>query len=250
MTEGIAATRDARTRIPRPAQIFDPVARALELIGDRWTLVLVRHLTSGPKGFQELRQHTGIAPRVLSQRLRQLAGQGFVTTVSEGRRSAYAVTPRGESLEPIISALARWYVHHAVADLGLDTERFTDTSAQSIMESLPWLLREERAGDVDLTFEVRLNGRGGGVWTVHIHDGRCDVVPGFAERADVRYTAEARDWCAVALGHLDPREALRRGLMTKDGARAALDHYFHQVSRLSDPDRAGRDAEAEERSQT
>jgi DNA-binding HxlR family transcriptional regulator len=218
--------------IPRPAAIFDPVARALDVIGERWTLVLVRQLFSGPKGFQELRMRTGIAPRVLSSRLRQLAARGFVESVAQGGRSAYAVTARGRSLEPIISALARWYVHCAVQDLGLDTERFTETSAQSILEALPWLLREERAQDVELTFEIRLSGEGGGVWTVRIRDGACSVEPGFAERADVRYTADARVWCGVALGFVDGREAIKRGLMIKDGGRAALDHYFHQVANL------------------
>jgi DNA-binding HxlR family transcriptional regulator len=219
--------------ILRPGQIFDPVARALEVIGDRWTLVLVRQLVTGPKGFQELRVRTGIAPRVLSARLRQLAARGFVEAVGESARAGYAVTARGRSLEPIISAIARWYVRSAVADLGLDTERFTDTSAQSILEALPWLLREERAQDVDLTFEIRLTGEGGGVWTVRIQGGACRVEPGFAERADVRYTADARVWCGVALGFLDARDAMKRGLMTKDGGRAALDHYFHQVAKLS-----------------
>jgi hypothetical protein len=153
-----------------------------------------------------------------------------VRTLAEGGRSMYAVTERGRTLEPIISALARWYVHVAVQDLGLDTERFTETSAQSILEALPWLLREERARGAELTFEIRLTGPGGGVWTVAIDDGSCHVEPGFAERADVRYTADARVWCGVALGFLDARDAIRRGLMTKEGARAALDHYFHQVA--------------------
>jgi hypothetical protein len=169
---------------------------------------------------------------VLSARLRQLVAQGFVETVAERGRSVYAVTPRGRSLEPLISAIARWYVRHAVQDLGLDTERFTETSAQSILEALPWLLREERAQDVTLTFEIRLTGAGGGVWTVRIEDGACRVEQGFAERADVRYTAEARVWCGVALGFVDGRDAIKRGLMTKDGGRAAMDHYFHQVAKL------------------
>jgi DNA-binding HxlR family transcriptional regulator len=238
--------------VPRPAAIFDPLARALDVIGERWTLVLVRQLFSGPKGFQELRMRTGIAPRVLSSRLRQLAARGFVESIAQGSRSAYAVTPRGRSLEPIISAIARWYVHCAVQDLGLDTERFTETSAQSILEALPWLLREERARDVELTFEIRLSGDGGGVWSVRIQDGACRVEPGFAERADVRYTADARVWCAVALGFVDARDAIKRGLMTKEGGRAALDHYFHQVAKLqvAAPEAAPVEPAAPERSRS
>jgi DNA-binding HxlR family transcriptional regulator len=227
------STRDAASRPPilRPAKIFDPVARALDAIGERWTLVLVRQLLDGPRGFQELRVRTGIAPRVLSSRLRQLVSDGFVETVQEGSRSLYAVTERGRSLEPIVAAIARWWVHHGVQELDVDAGSFTETSPQSILESLPFLLREDRARAVDLTFEVRLEGVGGGVWTVRIQDGACRVRPGFAERADVRYTADSRTWCAVALGLLDARDAVKRGLVIKDGGRDAMDHYFHQISR-------------------
>jgi len=221
-----------RAAIPRPGEVFDPVARALDLIGDRWTLVLVRQLLRGPVGFQELRVRTGIAPRVLSSRLRQLVAAGFVTTAKgEGSRSLYAVTGRGRSLEPIIAALARWFVDHAIAELDLDLARFTETSPRSIMEALPFLLREPESRGARVTFEIRLTGQGGGVWSVRIQDGSCAVSEGFAARADVRYTADARTWCAVAMGFLDPREAMKRGQLHKEGGREAMDHYFHQPAR-------------------
>ena len=101
-----SGTATARRAIPEPATIFDPVARALDVIGDRWTLVLVRQLLGGPRGFQELRQRTGIAPRVLSGRLRQLRADGFVETVAEGARSLYVASERGRSLEPVIAVAA------------------------------------------------------------------------------------------------------------------------------------------------
>jgi len=217
--------------IPRPGGIFDPVARALDVMGDRWTLVLVRHLLGGDRGFQELRVRTGIAPRVLSSRLRDLTAAGFVETRAGGARSLYGLTEQGRSLEPIIAAIARWWVRQGIEQLDIDAGRFTETSAQSILESLPFLLREDRARGVDVTFEIRLTGDGGGVWSVHIHDGRCDITPGFAERADVRYTAEARVWCGVALGIADARDLYKRGLMTKEGGREAMDHFFMQISR-------------------
>lgn len=225
--------------VPRPGQIFDPVARALERIGDRWTLVLIRQLLGGPKGFQELRQRTGIAPRVLSARLRQLSEEGWVESVPAGTRSLYAVTARGRTLEPIVAAIARWWVRHAMEDHVADVGPFTETSAQSILESLPFLLREPDARGADVTFEIRLSGAGGGVWAVRIAGGHCTVTRGFAESADVRYTAEARVWCGVALGFLDARDAIKRGLLIKDGGREALDHYFHQIPRPQPGDRPG-----------
>ena len=84
-----------KAEILRPAQIFDPVARALDVIGDRWSLVLVRQLLARPKGFQELRVRTGIAPKVLSSRLRQLRSDGFVETEPQGNRSIYRATEKG-----------------------------------------------------------------------------------------------------------------------------------------------------------
>jgi len=216
--------------IPRPEGIFDPVARALEVIGDRWTLVLIRQLLDGSRGFQQLRQSTGITPRVLSGRLRELGSKGFVTTVAEGARSVYALTDQGRSLEPIVVSIGRWWIQRGLEDLAIDADQFNDTSAQSVIDALPFMVREERAKDVDLTFEIRLEGSGGGVWTVRVHDGACTVRSGFAEGADIRYTAEARVWCSVALGLLDARDVFKRGLMSKEGGREAMDDYFHQVS--------------------
>ncbi|HKJ23624.1 MAG TPA: winged helix-turn-helix transcriptional regulator [Myxococcota bacterium] len=237
--------------IPRPDEIYDPVARALDWIGDKWTLVLVRHLLYGPAGFQELRKRTGIAPRVLSARLRDLARDGYVESIPDGARSRYAVTDRGRSLEPVIAAIARWYVLDGMRDFEVDTRKFTANVPQSILGILPFIVREDRAADADVTFEIRLEGEGGGVWTVEVKRGACRVTPGFAERADVRYTADAIHWCAVALGRLDARDAAKRGLLKKDGGTEAMDFYFHQIARGgadADP-RVGRADAGDERSQ-
>jgi DNA-binding HxlR family transcriptional regulator len=212
--------------MPKPDEIYDPVARALDSIGDRWSLVLVRLLILAPRGFQELRKRTGIAPRVLSSRLKQLADHGFVESCSEG----YRVTGRGRTLEPIVASIALWYTRHGFAASNLEPSQFTETSPQSILETLPFLLKEERAQDAKVAFEIRLTGEGGGVWIVRIDSGACTVEAGFADRADVRYTADARVWCAMALGMLDARDVFHRGLITKDGADEAMDQYFHQIS--------------------
>ncbi len=215
--------------VPRPEGIFDPVARALDVIGERWTLVLVRHLLGAPRVFQELRKRTGIAPRVLSSRLRQLVEAGFVTTVAEGARSVYALTGKGRSLEPIVGEIARWWIHN-LGDLDVDASLFTETSAQSVLESLPFMVREDRARDVDLTFEIRLTGSGGGIWSVHVYEGRCEVEAGFAAGAHVRYTADAQQWCSLALGLSSGSDLYRQGLLIKEGGREAMDDYFHQVA--------------------
>lgn len=228
------AARKNRPSIPRPGRIFDPVARALEGIGDRWTLVLVRQLLAGNKGFQELRMRTGIAPRVLSGRLQKLTRDGFIYRDGEDTRSLYALTDRGRSLEPIVASIALWWTRQPIEQHAIEPDRFTQTSPQSILESLPFLLREEAASEKPVTFEIRLTGEGGGVWTVVIEDGHCEVTPGFADGADVRYTADARLWCGVALGLSDARQAVRSGNMLKEGGPQAMNHYFHQIYRPED----------------
>ena len=234
--------------VPRPQQVFDPVARALDFLGDKWTLVLVGHLLRSPKGFQELRVRTGIAPRVLSSRLRKLQADGFVETRPHGSRSVYAVTERGQRLEPIVAALARWWVLDAVDDRDRDFGPFTETSPLSILDSLPFLLREEPAREADVTFEIRLTGEGGGVWTVRILRGTCTVRSGFAEHADVRYTADTHAWCKLALGFLDGRDAFRSGLLKKDGGREAMDHYFYQIAKPQPAEEASKASREPERS--
>jgi len=236
MAEIASQSTPATRVVPKPRGIFDPVARGLDVIGDRWTLVLVRHLLGGNRGFQELRKRTGIAPRVLSSRLRRLAADGFVASVADGSRSVYTLTEQGRSLEPIIVAIGRWWIQHGLEDLDVDASRFTETSPQSVLESLPFMVKEDVARGVDLTFEIRLTGEGGGVWTVRVRHGACEVAPGFSERADVRYTAEARIWCGVALGLIDARDVFASGRLQKEGGREAMDRYFHQVS---EPERSG-----------
>ena len=214
--------------------LFCPVARALDHVGERWTLILVHHLLTGPRGFQELRQRTGIGPRILATRLRQLSERGLVTDVPVGNRSLYGLTELGHALEPVVRSIAQWWVERAMDTTGPFS--FNETSAASVVETLPFLLREDRAQGVSITYEVRLTGKGGGVWTVQIEDGTCWVREQFAERADVRYTADARDWCAVAIGLMDDREAFQSGRLIKDGSGGSIAWYFHQVGK---PDATG-----------
>ncbi len=204
--------------------LFCPVGRAMDLIGDRWTLVLVRHLLAGPRGFQELRRRAGIAPRMLTTRLGQLTERGFIEAIKVGKRSHYQLTEFGQTLEPIVRSIALWWVRNAMDGSG----RYRETAPATVMESLPFLLKAERAKGVHLVYEVRLTGKGAGVWTVTIDDGVCHVEEGYAERAKVRYTADARDWTMLAIGLKDDREAYKAGEFIKDGAGGSMAWYFHQ----------------------
>lgn len=88
------------------------IARALDLTGERWALLIVRELLLGPKRFTDLRAGlAGVSTDVLAQRLRELEGQGLVgrrKLPPPGAARVYELTPRGAELEPVLLALGRW----------------------------------------------------------------------------------------------------------------------------------------------
>jgi len=95
---------------------FCLVARALERVGDRWSLLVIRDLLTGAKRFTDLMDRLGgITPKTLSQRLRELEDTGIVTADREpGRREVwYRLTAAGADLGPVIDALNWWGLRHA-----------------------------------------------------------------------------------------------------------------------------------------
>ena len=94
-----------------------PVACALDLLGDRWTLLLVRDLLRGRARFHEFAETLpGIAPNILSDRLKQLEEHGIVSRRLYSQhppRAEYLLTERGEDLRLVVGALAAWGAKHA-----------------------------------------------------------------------------------------------------------------------------------------
>lgn len=92
-----------------------PIARALDLVGERWALLIVRELLPGPKRFTDLRsQLPGVSPNVLSQRLEELEGGGVIERrylPPPAASHVYELSPRGRELEPIVRALGRFGRH-------------------------------------------------------------------------------------------------------------------------------------------
>jgi DNA-binding HxlR family transcriptional regulator len=97
---------------------FCPVAKAMELLDERWTLLVVRELLAGSTHFNELRRGVPkMSPALLSKRLRELERAGVVERRADDNRSTYLLTPAGRELEPVVEALGRWGVRW-VPELG------------------------------------------------------------------------------------------------------------------------------------
>jgi DNA-binding HxlR family transcriptional regulator len=100
--------------VNRARQYDDPstVARALNHLGERWALLIVHRLLTGPLRFSDLRRRLGsISPNVLTQRLTELEASGVVRRVMMAAPVSgwvYELTPRGQELAPVVDALAKW----------------------------------------------------------------------------------------------------------------------------------------------
>lgn len=96
-----------------------PVARTLEVVGERWTLLLVRDLLRGPRRFQDFQDSlAGIAPNVLSDRLKLLEEHGIVERHFYSQhppRAEYLLTEKGRDLGIVVGALASWGSRHSEA---------------------------------------------------------------------------------------------------------------------------------------
>lgn len=97
-------------------QHFCPAARALEVIGEKWSLLIVRDLLAGPRRFSDLRRSlAAITAKWLSARLRELEEAGIVAREAAGQREVwYRLTPKGEALAPIVDELVVWGIEYAL----------------------------------------------------------------------------------------------------------------------------------------
>lgn len=92
-----------------PYHQFCPVSKAMELLDERWTLLVVRELVTGSRRFNEIRRGLPrMSPSLLSKRLQQLTRAGIVRRVEEGTDVQYVLTPAGEELRPVVEALGVW----------------------------------------------------------------------------------------------------------------------------------------------
>jgi DNA-binding HxlR family transcriptional regulator len=106
-----AAARWYGPVVPKPYPLPGPVARSLEIVGDRWTLLVVRELLLAGRRYGELeRALAGIPSNLLAERLRLLEDEGLVTRAPADR--AYRLTAKGRDLAPVLASLAVWGTRH------------------------------------------------------------------------------------------------------------------------------------------
>ncbi|MBI4935393.1 MAG: helix-turn-helix transcriptional regulator [Actinobacteria bacterium] len=209
-------------------QQYCPIARGLDLLGDRWTLLIIRELSVGPRRFSELqRQLPGIAATVLSERLRSMAEDGLVEVVPTdppSKRHRYALGPVGLRAVPVLGSLVRFGMPllEAPADDTVVRPSLTIRAAITAYHD-----RAAAAG-VDERYEIRSDGE---VFTL---DARGAAVEGTNE-PDLVVTAPARVWIEIRQRRADFDQLVNDGVVTHRGSKKALAHFrsiyrFDEVS--------------------
>jgi DNA-binding HxlR family transcriptional regulator len=171
------------------------LAHALELIGERWAMLVLRELAYGPRRFSELKGDLpGISANVLTQRLGELERRGIVRKTRlppPASVQVYEATPWGLEAVPVIARLGRWAARSPLHDPTLPI------SHVAIMMSLETMLDPEHARGLNATLGFRL---GETSYVAILHDGRLEVQRRQAEGCDVTFTAAPAALAAVIYG--------------------------------------------------
>jgi DNA-binding HxlR family transcriptional regulator len=199
---------------------YCPVAHALELVGERWTLLVVRELLDGPKRYTDLAGGLpGIGTNILAARLRDLEEAGVVQKrrlPPPAAANVYELTPYGEELREPLYALGRW----GARTLGPPTS--DDTFAPG------WLVNAVRATCTqgwlpDKVFELRVDGD---AITARFEDERLVVEPGPAPDADTIIETDPATLFSVAGGQISTGEAIKDEMLTVTGSRKDAEQFL------------------------
>jgi DNA-binding HxlR family transcriptional regulator len=209
-----------------PYDQWSPDARALDLVGDKWTLLIVRDLAAGPRRFVELqRVLPGISTEQLRSRLNRMVADGMLTRKRYREvppRVDYELTPRARDLMPVLAELALWGYRWAWSQPRAG-ER-VDVGA--ILRLVPGLVTGEgRHGEIECTITDGHREGGPLTLTIMLEDGSARVSEEPSERADARISGDSRSWVAA----FSPGGNMNS--LTISGDRGMAEMMVNQLSR-------------------
>jgi DNA-binding HxlR family transcriptional regulator len=196
-------------------------AHALDLVGERWALLVVRELLLGPKRFTDLRAGLpGVSPNVLAQRLRELEQAGVVRRRKLPPPAAsriYELTDWGMELEPVIIGLGRWGARSP------SRPRDAAIGVDSIVLALRTMFDARAADGLKASYELRL---GEDRFRAVVADDRFEVVRGSAERTDATIETDPGTLAALVFEGRKLDEALRSGDLNLEGYKQAVERFL------------------------
>lgn len=198
---------------------FCPIAKAAEVLGERWTILIIRELLLGSTRFSDIqRALSQISPTLLTKRLNQLVSDELVVrkSIPGGRRTEYHLTPAGRELAPIVMGLGEWGMRWArgqMSDDELDVELLmADIRRRIDAASLP-------SGSTVLKFVFPGLERFS-VWWIIVEDEERELcVDNPGRDVDLTLTADVRALVEYWAGDIDMATARRQGRVKLEGSR-------------------------------
>lgn len=212
--------------MPKTYHHFCPVARALEKIGDKWSLLIIRDLLRGPQRFTDLMGYlNNITPKWLTRRLRELEAAGIVERESQqGRREVrYVLTPAGRALEPLMEDLFSWGLRYAMRP-PLPNEVVHPDLLMAALTAL--LNRRGKSLRAPAKWKFRFPQV---TYTLSFHDNQWTSTPGEDPEALVTITTTPEVWATLSTL---PRKERRRLIdkMEIEGERAQVEEFMRIFS--------------------
>jgi DNA-binding HxlR family transcriptional regulator len=205
---------------------YCPVAHAVSLVGERWSLLIVRELLHGPKRYTDLTHGLpGIGTNILAARLRDLEESGVVqkrTLPPPAASTVYELTEYGAGLKEALYALARWGAR-TIGPPGRDDELYPEWG----VNALPALFNAEAARGLTETYVLVVDGD---TFTARVVNGSLEAMMGAAEDADVVVEVDMETFFGLASGELAPRSAVKSGRAHLQGHLEALERCFQVLS--------------------
>lgn len=188
-------------------------AQSLDILGERWALLVVRELMFGPKRFTDLKADlAGIASNVLTQRLADLEAAGVVLrreTPPPAKARLYELSDWGRDLEPVIEVLGRWAARSPLLTMGWPL------TVNAAMLSLGSMFRPDLALGVEGVLALHLSWQDFGL---RVSDGRLSVDPGRPDDAQVTVTGDQNLLLGMLYGGLSLAEVRAQGLRVEGDA--------------------------------
>jgi DNA-binding HxlR family transcriptional regulator len=200
---------------------FCPVAYSLDIIGDRWTLLMARELLFGPRRFTDLQRGLpGMGTNLLAQRLKELEESGIIRQRKlppPAATSVYELTEFGESLRGIIDEMTLWGFRFMTSE-NLQTDYL---SVMAMMSALKILFDPSAATNAHIACEVHASGE---VFSLNIDEGHLKVSAGGNDHANLVIRTDPKVFVGVLLGGIDIDYALKENLAQIDqGDRSMLE---------------------------
>ncbi len=197
------------------------LAHGLELVGERWALLVVRELLLGPKRFTDLQADLpGVSADVLSQRLKELQAAGLLRRRRLGPPApawVYELTGWGAQLEPLITGMAQWASQSPALPV------HAPISAASLILSLRALFDPDAAAGLDATVALRIGDEG---FVIRIADQLIDVTRGAVGQADVALGTDTETLTGLLHDGLDLEAARESGRLELTGDVAAARRFL------------------------